>query len=375
MNRHLQNKNGAALVVTLGIVVVMVAAALQIGKMAGNSVFATTVEKDRFQARQIAISGINLALLILSQDKATSETDSLQETWADSEKISGAVQMLGYENSELTVNITDECAKFAINALLNRFPGNEINPDQYLIFERLVRGLLLNAEEEDRGDLDEILNSLKDWLDSGDDDAITGLSGAESDYYLDLDPPYEAANGPINHVDEIWQIKGITRQAFALDAEQDLDPESEQEVNLSDYITVYGLENSEGQTSDFKYSGKINMNTADVAVLAALLPEGYETAAGELVDYRSQKNEDGDVFLNPLDKGWYKNVIELSGEELTRFESNIKYSSDLFKIRSTARFKQAGVTLTATVRRQTDADGKWVTQIIQIQRQYEMAGN
>jgi len=54
-----------------------------------------------------------------------------------------------------------------------------------------------------------IINSLKDWLDSGDDDAITGLSGAESSYYQSLDIPYPCKNGPVLHVGELALIKGI----------------------------------------------------------------------------------------------------------------------------------------------------------------------
>ncbi len=48
-----------------------------------------------------------------------------------------------------------------------------------------------------------IINSLKDWLDSGDDDAITGLSGAESDYYEGLEPPYSCKNGPMDNLGEV----------------------------------------------------------------------------------------------------------------------------------------------------------------------------
>jgi len=59
-----------------------------------------------------------------------------------------------------------------------------------------------------------IINSIKDWLDSGDDDAITGLSGAESAYYQDLDPPYPCRNGPFPHLGELALLKGVTAELF-----------------------------------------------------------------------------------------------------------------------------------------------------------------
>lgn len=102
MNKIFHDQKGAALVVTLAIVAILVAAGLQLGKFTGDSVMATLVEKDRFQAEQLALSGLELAKLILAEDAAKNTTDSVQEAWSNPEKLSQAISQLELENDTLT---------------------------------------------------------------------------------------------------------------------------------------------------------------------------------------------------------------------------------------------------------------------------------
>ena len=97
-------------------------------------------------------------------------------------------------------------AKLPINALIQKYPGNELNPHVYQALENLF--LQLTDEPLPQ------LNCIKDWLDHRDNDAVTGLSGAESDYYLCLDRPYACANGPFTHISQIFYVKGITPEFF-----------------------------------------------------------------------------------------------------------------------------------------------------------------
>ncbi len=57
----------------------------------------------------------------------------------------------------------------------------------------------------------EIVDAILDWRDT-DDNPL--LNGAESDYYLSLSPPYMPKNGPIDDLEELLQIKGITPEMF-----------------------------------------------------------------------------------------------------------------------------------------------------------------
>jgi general secretion pathway protein K len=368
LNSIFHNEKGVALVVTLAIVAILLAVALQLGKFTGDSVMSTLVDKDQFQADQLALSGINLAGMILVEDASKSNVDTVQEAWSDPDKLSQAVKELKLEKSMLTLKITDELSKIQVNALLLEFPGNQLSLDQSRIWEFFFKLWFLNDKSVDKRDPDEIMNSVKDWMDSRDDDAISGISGAESDYYLGLDPPYVCANGPFNHIDELLNVKGISKGLLKT---QILDPTDEpvEDMELSDIFTVYGLDSGKTEKSGYRYSGRVNINTAGIDVLAVLLPEGMEDFVRDLADYRIQKSEEGDVFVNPLDKGWYKKVINLSEKEQDRLDSVITYSSDTFKVECTAQKNDTKAKLVAFLKREKDKEsGKWLYNIIQVER-------
>jgi len=368
LNSILYNEKGVALVVTLAIVAILLATALQMGKFTGDSAMETLAYKDQFQADQLALSGINIAAMILVDDAAKNDIDTVQEAWADPDKLLLAVNELKLEKDTLTIKITDELSKIQVNALLVEFPGNQINSDQSRIWENFFRLRFLTDKSMDKRDPAEIINSLKDWLDSGDDDAVSGVSGAESDYYLDLDSPYECANGPFDHIDELMNVKGISKDLLKTEILDQAD-EPIDELELSDVFTIYGLDLEKTGKGGFRYSGKVNINTAGVDVLAGLLPEGMEEFARDLADYRAQKSEEGDVFVNPLDKGWYKKVIDLSEKEQAWLDSAITYSSHIFKIECIARKNDAKTNLVAFLKREKQKEsGKWMFQIIQMER-------
>lgn len=363
--------------VTLAIVAILLAAALQLGKFVGDSVMVTLVEKDQFNAEQLALSGINLAILILVEDAAKSDLDTVQETWADPDKLSQAVNELNLGKDTLTIKIIDEFSKVQVNALIDEFPGNQLNADQRRIWENFFRPRFSNDKSIDERDPAEIINCVKDWIDSNDDDAVTGISGAESDYYLDLDPPYVCVNGPFNHIDELLNVKGISKDLLkteGLDPDDDLADEpaddlESNELELGDIFTIYGLDREKSKGGGYRYSGRVNINTAGVDVLAGLLPEGMEAFAQDLADYREQKSEEGDVFVNALDKGWYKRVIALSKKEQDQLDRSITYVSDVFKVECRAQKNDTITELVAVLKKEKHkASGKWMFRIIQMER-------
>jgi general secretion pathway protein K len=287
-----------------------------------------------------------------------------------------AVSDMGLDD-KLTVTITDELSKIQVNAMIKAYPGNELNPDQARLWENLLRAGVYEGNFDDRTDPAGIINSVKDWLDDLDDEAVTGLSGAESDYYLGLDPGYECSNGPFNHVDELLSVKGISRDMLMPEhpdetgenGPEDLeDGQAGRETELENVFTVYGLD-PELTDGKYRYTGKININTANVTVLAALLPEGLEDLALDLADFRSRRNEDGNVFLNLLDKGWYKKVIDLPDNEQKKFDAVIGYSSDIFRVDCRAEENSAIVHLVAVIKREKDnPSGRWICRVIQMER-------
>ncbi|MEA1969661.1 MAG: type II secretion system protein GspK [Thermodesulfobacteriota bacterium] len=379
------NRNGVALLVTLALISVLAAAAFELGRRVKNSASTAMQEKNRFVAKQMAVSGINLAMLILDKDgnDSDSDIDSLQEAWADPEKLFQAVEQLGFKKGDIELKISDELGKIEVNALVNEFPGNAFNEDQRKIWERFLNLLISSDKSNDQRNPSEIINCIKDWLDSEDDDAITGISGAESSYYEELDPPYSCTNTSFDLIEELFMVKGISRKLLQSKSKSlsllflnDGDFEEEETIeqpDLADFFTVFGMDDEKTEKNGFRFSGRVNINTADVMVLAALLPVGMEDQAAELAAFRVHKQEESGEFVNTLDKGWYEQVIDLSEKEKKNFNKIIRYSSSVFKAECTASVGGndggAAISLAAVIKREKNEEsGKSICRIIKFSR-------
>lgn len=366
--RHMANENGTALLATLAVTAVLLISGLQLARLAADSV--TTIEQDirMFQAREMAMSGIHLAMMILADDAARTDTDSIQEGWADPEKLDQMAARLGFEEGQLSLVISDELGKLQVNALLSQFPGHEINTDQQQLWERFLSLRISTDKSEDDRDPTAIINSLKDWLDSEDDDAITGLTGAESAYYAGLEFPYACANGPVNYLSELLNVKGITPDLFESDTDESGAAESG-EPDPGDLVTVYGLSDTPPSDNAFSFSGLININTAGPEILGILLPEGLEDLAADLSDFRSETSEDGETFVNALDKGWYTGVIDLSDEEKASFDELVRYSSHYFRVDARVSLGDVQTGIRAFVQRyQQKTSNQWACRLVQLEK-------
>jgi type II secretory pathway component PulK len=138
----------------------------------------------------------------------------------------------------LSYRVTDE------NSRLNL---NRASRDQ---LDRLLQDL---AIEKDTRDV--IIASIQDWRDSNEEHR---LNGAESDYYQGLPTPYRSKNADFDTVDELLQVRGITREILYGR------PDS---PGLIEYLTVWGAEG-------------VNVNTASPVVLRAL---GFAPAEVDLL--------------------------------------------------------------------------------------------
>ncbi len=352
----LKNNRGIALLIVLTMITLMVTAALELNRRARSSVTTTMVLRDQVTLTQMASSGIQTAIAILVKDKNETEIDTVQEDWADPEKIVDFLSVLAFDQGKVTVSIQDEKAKVQINALVQFPEGKEFNESQYLLWTRLMQNIIdQDTETVEESEITGIINSVKDWLDSNDNDAITGVTGAESDYYEGLEQPYPCKNGPFSHLDELARVKGITPEFLAGFGET---------LGLGQYITVYGATDS-GSTK-FTYDGKININTADLPVIVALLPEGNEEFAIAIYEYRQEKEDE--TFANTLDGDWYANCPGCKDSGIKK--ELITTTSDLFRIQASATLHDLKTTVIAMVRREKEKkSGKYQCKILSWQTQ------
>lgn len=349
---------GMALIMVLSVVLVMVTVAMQLHQNERNNMLNAAAMTDRRTLDQMNVSAIHLAMAVLVKDRTENDVDTVQEDWANEEALKTLLEQIPFDQGTVGLKIIDELGKIQINALIQQ-PSNQYDDDvtetshfkiaQKAIWERLAENLLIGIEllgEEIEGieetDKDTILDSLKDWLDK--DDLETPLNGAESDYYEGLTPPYECKNGPFDHISEVRLVKGITPEVFNGIGELG---------GIGDYVTVYGLEKPKEQGNiNFDYPGKININTAALPVLSAMMKNENEGLANILLEYREAM--EGTQYRNDLtvNKKWYEGVLGGSSDLNTDL---VTTSSDVFRIIATAELNGVKATTTAVIRRQQES--------------------
>ena len=360
MNRNLKitvrftgNNKGVALLITLSVITVLIATSLELNRRARVAVFSAAAARDKHTLATMASSGINVAMAMLVKDIMDSEIDSIQEDWATPDKISAVLSSISFDDGSVTVKISDELGRIQTNALAT-FPESRIfNESQRVLWDRFLRLFISPDLFETESNPTALIGSVKDWLDSGDDDAITGLNGAESGYYKDLDPPYPCKNAQLNDLSELLLVKGMTPTIYYGTGEA---------PGISEYMTVCGIERS--GDNKFTFKGKININTAELPVLIALMPEGYEDLASLLDEYR--RETEGEEYIRDLSSStWYKKVPGCSDLKINA--DLITTSSDIFRIESTAALHDIKYTITSVIRREKDKkDKRWKCKVLSI---------
>ncbi len=408
--RILKNDRGIALVVTIAVVTLLIAAALELNRRTRSGVMLSAASRDRLTLSYIASSGIHIGMAMLMKDKKDDlklptgkAVDTVLEDWNDPEAIDEVLADFPFEEGAVTVKITDELGKIQVNALVDYPKGRDSKDVQRQLWDRFLRPVVSLDEDAEINATQNILDSLKDWLDLGDDDAITGLNGAESDYYLGLDPPYSCRNGPFTHLGELLMVKDVKQEYFEEIAESTLQslgggdglssmletlgidyPEDTDDLTLedlgistqiSDFMTVYGMTHEDDKSKwvdgrSFKYDGEININTADIPVIATMLepppglpPESVYMLAAAIAEYRAEVPEESTIKHDLSNKNWYKDVTGITNSVTMPDGSNkninvtinsglITTTSDFFRIEATASLNELESTIVAVVQRE-----------------------
>lgn len=339
------NNRGVILLVTLATVTILITVAMSLNRLSRSLIVGTATTRNSIELTIMAEAGLEAGKALLIKDGAESRIDSVQEDWANPELISALLEELNFPHGRLSVFITDESAKLQVNALVTYPEANQFNEKQRVLWQRFLENRIAGlsaAENQEAVDLPEdtdptvIISSLKDWIDRGDDDAITGLSGAEADFYQSLSPPYSPRNGPVADIDELLLIKGISPALFY---------GTSTIPAIRQFTTVHGIS---GTAGGLTFSGKININTAELPVLSALMPPEAEECAQSIFDYRMEAS-DTDYLHDLSDPKWYKNVPGCGDVKID--PALITTSSDLFRIVSTAQKGNTSITVSAVMRR------------------------
>ena len=143
-----------------------------------------------------------LALASLTQDvKDNDRQTTLQQYWAQP-------QQLQLENGNTVKwQLRDAQHCFNLNALAKISDAPLASPDFPV---QVFSALLINAGI-DRGNTDEIVQSIADYIDADDSPRF---HGAEDNFYQSQTPPRHSANQMLFLTGELRQIKGITENIY-----------------------------------------------------------------------------------------------------------------------------------------------------------------
>ena len=140
----------------------------------------------------------------------------------------------------------------------------------------------------------DVADAILDWID---EDSDARELGAEQEYYTTLSTPYSPPNGPLQSVEELLLVRGVTPTLmFGADANRNgiLDPDEQQRYGVTvetpgalgwaAYLTVHGAEANKQRDGNFR----INVNQDDMEVLYEQLGEALDNDlyASYVVAYR-----------------------------------------------------------------------------------------
>ena len=276
--RHIRRRSGFLLLIVLVTVVMLTLAAYTFTNLMMSEDASSRLLARQVQSKYLVDSGVDYTRLLLSSDAAT-----LREKGGVWDNTSG------YGFYSVTVGVDPSnpllVGRFSVLAPGMDDEGNQsgfryglvdesskINLNTLPFADNWVPGggrqllMALPAMTED------IADAIIDFLDSDDD---VRDFGDESSYYTGLNPPYEAKNGPLDSLDELLLVRGVTTQLlFGADSNRNgiIDDgelgdasalDSDMLLGWANYLTLYSKEsnlNTEKLT-------RINLNEPDLEKL------------------------------------------------------------------------------------------------------------
>lgn len=279
LRARVHEREGVALILALVFVVLLAVIVTEFTY--GMQVDAILISQESTETEAILAGRSAIALsmsvlaadLIIGEEEASAQQtgvyDSLDEPWASGTPV------VDYNDAMVAIQITDEYGKINLNALIYEDSGG-----QEVEFEPLVAAVryIFEQRSEDADPTDAIL----DWLDADDEPRPDGF---ERDYYEELSPPIAIKNGPMDSLEELLLIPGVSQELYFAEFEEELDPPL---LAFDDVFTVHGHP-----------EGRVNVNTATTDVLEAMFAGASETmGTSGSADQILQRREEVGPFMS-----------------------------------------------------------------------------
>lgn len=232
-------QRGAALIVALLVVamVVMLATALSSDFLLMFRRVENQLYSEQAYGYLLGAEGLARAALLQDlQHDGQKRNDNLAEPWAQQQKFPTDYGWIAGQLEDLQ-------GRFNISGLATA--GNPTQPGTNTAAQNQLIRLLLALPLEERLGLDQaqaLAEAITDWVDG--DDEVSGLGGAESQYYAETEPIGRPANRAPASPSELMWVKGMTPALYRA---------------LAPLVTVWP-----------KTGSNVNLNTAPATVLRSL---------------------------------------------------------------------------------------------------------
>lgn len=294
-SRKTKHQRGAALIIVLGLVALISTWAIDALYEDSIALHRAENSNNALRAEQASQSALILIAKILNDDLKESQTDDLNETWAQS------AEAFPIDDGIVQGVIVDTNRMFNLNDLVDKNgiakPGFETN------IKTLFTQLELDAS---------LVDALIDWMDR--DSQTHGSNGAEDSSYFDRD--YHVKNARLDRWHELLLIRGFDAGIVA---------------QLEPYCIV-----REVPSSDIT---PVNINTASAQLLMALAPNMTISDAETFIGERPFASVQSALQNRPWASGINQTYLSVI--------------SDLFMVRTQASFGRANLRETFMLRRQS----------------------
>jgi len=296
-----RQREGFALLLSLLAIAILAVMITDLHETTSMGFAAATAQRDRLRAEYLAKSGVNLTRMLLGQEPAIRKVidpiyrmamqgrrapqlpvwqfaNTILKPFADLEGSKEDVAAAGFdldmaeglgqthgtfdvrgvtENSKINVNVRslrDTATSQAQVAMLlySLMGGSQPSPNKYdPLFSQMDEHGRLTTRLD-------VVSNVIDWWDFDDQRtqfdpvlaAVTATGGEDSAYYSSLPSPYPIKNAPLDTLEELRLVRGITDDIWATFIEPD--PENP----LARQVTIYG-------------GGNVNPNEAEPVVILA----------------------------------------------------------------------------------------------------------
>lgn len=290
MTFHRPSSSGSALIIALwtiallSMLVMSFAVDAQLEARIGNYV------RQRHRVNYLTQSGVaitEMLLLKMPNVSAASAADEKEDRWKEPALRLKRGQALTVEehleDGVIHIEIIPEEARWNINLLCASAVQNASATAQksananIMPSDQVWEKIFTEAGYPDPTYWEELIDAWNDWVDP--DSTVSGRSGAEDEYYTNLEPPYRPRNGPIDNIDELRLVKGflpVVLDGGCLNPEEKREEQRIYVKGIKELFTTYG-------------NGKINVNAAPMEVLMTI-PGMDEITAGATIEEREGQN-------------------------------------------------------------------------------------